>query len=468
MRAGIVAAVFLCCLLLDGCSRKVTDVDLPYDTLPAFSLTGNALSPDRWWQTFNDQKLDSLIQVAMESNLPLNTAWYQFRESGAAVDVASSDKWPQIFLRLQSGINRPEPDFVGGENTQLGLQASYEVDLWGRIRYSVHAEEFRFKASYYDYKTAAISLSAEIALTWFRLTTTNSKLQLLEEQIETNEQVLALIRARFAGGQVRGVDILRQEQLIENTREEKIALEMELALLENQLALLLGRPPAIKVEVEDSLPELPPLPQTGIPLELINRRPDVLSAFYSLQASDREVAAAISNRYPRLSLSMNAAVRSNSLTGLFESQAISITSSLLAPVFYGGRLNAEVDRTEAIRQQLLNEYGQAVLTAFTEVENALVREQKMLGQMDVIEGQVELAGKTYDQLRIEYLNGTLSYLDVLTTLGQQQQLHRELLDVKMNVLESRIALYRALAGGFDTVREEMINVDHEVEPNDMK
>lgn len=441
---------------LIGCSPKIAQVDLPYDTLQTFSLPGETAVPDQWWEAFEDKELNSLIDSALQSNLSMNAVWYQFEEAGALVDFTSSAKWPEVFLELQSGISRPEPDFVGGENTQLSLRSNYEVDLWGRIRYSVHAEEYRFKASYYDYKTVAISISGEIALTWFRLKAAKNQLQLLDEQVKTNEQVLALIRARFASGQVRGVDILRQQQLIESTKEQKIAFELQMELLKNQLAILLGEPPGKSFEINAQLPELPPLPQTGIPLELVNRRPDVLSAFYRLQASDREVAAAISSKYPRLSFSLTAAVRSNNLIGLFESQAISISSSLLAPVFYGGRLNAEVDRTEAIRQQLLNEYGQTVLIAFQEIEDALIQETKQLERIEVIENQVKLAEQAFEQLRIEYLNGSIAYLDVLVTLNQQQQLHRDLINAERDLLEFRIALYRALAGGFETERESLM------------
>lgn len=282
------------------------------------------------------------------------------------------------------------------------------------------------------------------------------QLQLIQEQLQTNEQVLALIRARFAGGQVRGVDILRQQQLIENTKEQKIGLEMQLEILLNQLAVLLGRPPGQEFRntftVAAQLPELPPLPQTGIPLQLVNRRPDVLSAFNQLQAADRELAAAISNKYPRLNLSITTAVRSNTLEGLLASQAASLAASLLAPLFYGGQLNAEVDRAEAVRKQVTNFYGQTVLGAIQEVENTLIQEVKMEEQIAVMEEQVRLAERAFGQLRIEYLNGSIAYLDVLSTLAQQQQLRRGLIDARMTLLEIRIGLYRALAGGFGTER----------------
>jgi outer membrane protein, multidrug efflux system len=454
---GIIGGIsmFCCCISFWwGCTPKIATIQLPYDSLQAFTLSGEEETLSMWWLAFEDSRLNNLMDSALQRNLPLKTVWYQMEGAGAIADITASAQWPQLSIQLQSGVSVPEPDFVGGENTQISMRANYELDLWGRIRYSKHADQYRFKASYYDYKTAAISISAEIALTYFRLRATGQQLRQTREQIQTNEQVLALIRARFAGGQVRGVDILRQQQLIENTKEQRISLELQLDVLKNQLAILFGTPPGNdfrnSINFFDSLPELPPLPKTGIPLQLVNRRPDVLSAFYQLQASDRELAAAISNKYPRISFSIATAVRSNSLEGLLESQAGSLSATLLAPLFYGRRLNAEVDRAEAVRRQLTESYGQVVLIAFQEVEDALVQEIKLLEQINAIEAQLELAGKTLQQLRFEYLSGSLPYLDVLATLTQQQQLRTALTEARLALFEVRVGLYRALAGGFAT------------------
>ena len=179
------------------------------------------------------------------------------------------------------------------------------------------------------------------------------------------------------------------------------------------------------------------------------------SAYYELQSADRSLAASISNRYPRLSFSLTGAIRSNTYTDLFQSQAVSIGGSLLAPIFTGGRLKAQVDQADAVRQQRLNDYGQAVLTAFQEVENALVQEQKQLDRIANIEEQVELTERSYGQLRIEYLNGFIPYLDVLVALDQQQELRRSLVTARLNLFETRIGLYRALAGDFELEMEDL-------------
>ncbi|QCK15173.1 hypothetical protein DCC35_10650 [Mangrovivirga cuniculi] len=440
--------------LIESCSPKVAKVDLPYDSLENFSVSGDSLQPDRWWTAFNDDTLNILIDSALEDNLSLKSVWYQLIESRASVAVVNAGVLPQIDLQLRSGISRPEPDFVGGENMQLSLGANYELDLWGRIRYSIHAEEYRFKASYYDYKTAAITLSSQITLNWFRLKAWNQQYKLIKNQIATNEKVLSLIRARFVSGQVKGVDILRQKQLIESTKAQKVFIETQIYTLQNQLSVLLGQPPEGTVDsISSSLPELPDLPSTGVPLKLVNRRPDVQSAYFNLQASDRDLAAAISNKYPRLQFSLTAAIRSNTFENLFQNQAVAVTGSLLAPLFYGGRLQAEVDRNEAVRQQQVNNYANVVLTAFQEIENSLISEQKQIENITLVENQIDLLQKTIGQLRYEYLNGSLPYLDVLVAINQEQQLRRDLINARLQLLEIRVGLYRALAGGFETDRE---------------
>lgn len=148
-----------------------------------------------------------------------------------------------------------------------------------------------------------MTLSAEISATWFQLLTLKKQLELTNQQIETNENIIRLIRARFTSGQIRAVDILRQEQLLESTRDQKIFFETQLELSNNRLAVLLGRPPQNQsITPEDNLPELPPLPETGLPLELIRRRPDVKQAYNLVLAADREMAQAIRSKYPRISL----------------------------------------------------------------------------------------------------------------------------------------------------------------------
>ena len=169
-------------------------------------------------------------------------------------------------------------------------------------------------------------------------------------------------------------------------------------------------------------------------------------AFFLLQAADRDLASAISNRYPRLTITASATTAADNAQNLFQNWAASFAGNLLAPIFNGGRLKAEVRENESIKNQRLYEYAQSILTAFEEVENALIREQNQRQRIQSIERQASLANEAYRQLRLQYLNGDGNYLDVLTALDGIQQLRRDLLSARLQRVEFRIALYRALAG----------------------
>lgn len=449
--------IFVCILsvgaLYFNCSPKYSNLSPPIEDFQEFRASGDTLVSGKWWEVFNDEKLNTLIDTAMHSNLNLAARWQQFIASRASVRSQTSNRWPTLEASAQTARTLPEPDFVGGENTQLGFFSSYEVDLWGRIGTAIDAETFRSEASYFDYEALSLSLSAEIATTWYQLQAAKEQLQITEDQIKTNEAIIKLIRSRFVGGQIRAVDILRQAQLLESTKEQKIIFETNVQLLENQLSVLLGKQPQLGISMEEStMPNIPELPDTGLPLELVRRRPDVKQSFALLLAADRDMASAVQSKYPRLSLSGRGQLRSNNFDNLFDNWAYSLAGNLLAPVFYGGRLNAEVDRTTAIKEQRLYEYGQATLVAFREVEDAMVQDVQQTARLENIQRQLELAEKSNKQLRVEFLNGFSPYLDVLLGLDQEQQLRRDLVFAQLQHVQIRIALYRALAGGFDTGR----------------
>lgn len=439
--------------LFTGCSPKTSETSLPFDSPETFSEPGSIDIHDRWWTVFKDTTLNRMIEQALESNFSLNSAWQRLMQAEAILDRETSGLFPDLELFADGELNRIDNENT--ENLQLGLASSYEIDLWGRINAGIDAEEFRAEATFSDYQTAALSISAEIVTTWYQLMEALNQLELAERQIETNEKVLKLIKARWGSGQIRSVDILRQSQLLESTRALKINVESRIEVLEHQLAVLLGRPPQERIDYAyDKLPELSPLPKTGIPVELVNRRPDVKSAYYLLMAADRDLAAAISSQYPRLSFSASVTTNANSANNLFENWVYSFAGNLLAPIFYGGELSAEVDRSEAFKKQRLYEYGQVVLVAFRDVENALVREKKQVELIENLQQQLALSEKSYEQLRIEYFNGVSNYLDVLTALDELQQLRRSLISAKLILIEYRISLYRSLAGGFETEREK--------------
>ncbi len=441
--------LFMLAFMLSACSLRKPRADLPLNPPESFSVSGSLQVPERWWTSLDDSALNAAIDTALASNFTLKTAWYRLSEARAVVDRESASLLPEIFASMRAETGSGQTDFEVYDNMSMGLTAEYELDLWGRIRYGIEGEEYRMEATRADFRAAALSLSAEVAIAWYRLAEARAQLEIAKEQTETNEKILKLLKNRFGNGQIRSVDIFRQEQLLEASREREIFRKTQIGLLEHQLAILMGRPPEQESqETAAKLPPLPPLPETGVPIELIRRRPDVQSAYNQLLAADRDMAAAISNRYPRLSFSAQLTTRGESADQLFKSWAYSFSAGLLAPLFYGGELQAEVDRNEAVKNRILYEYGQTVLVSFREVEDALIREVNQQERINSLMKQLELAGKSHKQLRAEYFNGLSNYLDVLTALEQEQQLRRDLLSARLELLEYRVALYRALAGGF--------------------
>lgn len=438
-------------LMLFGCASQ-KQIDPPVEVPAAFSETGAALVPDNWWTSFGDPGLDDRMERALALNLSLEAVWQRLLEAQAVVSRESSAFYPNVDAFFDGDFS--QEGSTAFKEYGLGLAAEYEVDLWGRIRATVDAERFRAEATYFDYQTAALTLSATVAATYYQLIEALNQRDLLLEQIAVNEKVLESLRARFAGGLIRSADILRQKQLIEATREQVIVIEARIGVLENALAVLEGRPPKATRPVTDhTLPPLPPMPSTGLPADLVQRRPDVQASYNLVKAANQDLAAAITNQYPRLSLSASLITVGENPSDLFGSWIRSIAGQLVAPVFDAGRRASEVERNEAIERRRVLEYGQAILTAFQEVEDALVREQKQIERIGSIERQLELNRSAYNRLQIEYFNGVTEYLDVLTALIEQQQLQRDLLEARRNLIEFRIALYRALAGGVETDNE---------------
>ncbi|HKK76935.1 MAG TPA: efflux transporter outer membrane subunit [Saprospiraceae bacterium] len=427
----------------------MNDFAPPIEEPQAFSTNQGDTLLNQWWKSFEDERLNQLMDSAFTNNLDLRNLYQRIVAAEAVRKSQSTALLPEINARAQTAISRPEPDFAGGENTQIGASASYEVDLWGRIQASVEAADFRVEGNYFDYKAAAMTLSADVARLWFRLLVIQEQLKLIEQQIATNEEVITLIKARFGAGQVKGVDVLRQEQLLEQSKSLKIQFEADKRQTENQLAVLLGIPPQnFNITLADSLPPIPPAPATGMPLELIRRRPDVQRDYRFLMAADRDLAVAVQSKFPRLSFDLSSQARSNNYSQLFSNWAYTLGSNLFAPLFNWGRLQAEVDRTEAVRKQELYQYGQTVLTAFQEVESALINEQRQAEQLEILRNRLTIAQQTNQQLRTEFIYGVSQYLDVLLSQDQEQQLQRNLLEAVQEQYEIRISLYRALAGDF--------------------
>lgn len=444
-----------CCLFVAGCYTPADRSALPFDESPAFSAREGAELTDQWWLAFEDDGLNLRIDSALSNNLDLLAAWQRLAEARALVRRAASEQ--SVQLDATSGVRRDESITSSSDQTEIGLgvAASYEVDLWGRIDSLTEAERLRARATEADYSAAAITLSAAVSLTWYQLAQVGQQLELVQSQLDVNETFLDLLQERFNVGLIRSVDVVRQQQLVEATREQAIVLNAEREVLEHQLAILEGRPPQSAESMSEvALPELPASPSAGLPSTLLQRRPDVRAALLQLQAADADLAAAVSDQYPRLNLSASLETIAERPADLFEDWLFSIAGQAIAPLLDGGERRAEIQRNEAIVNRRVAEYGQVVLAAFGEVENALAQEARQTQRLTSVNEQLRLADDAVEQLRTQFLNGVGDYLAVLTALQDKQQLERDVVSARLDLIAFRIALYRSLAGGFETPLEQ--------------
>lgn len=453
------------CFLLSGCLWEPVPIQLKAEPPQAFSNSGHTPLPDKWWEAFDDPDLNQLIETALADNPSLLATWDRLTQADAVMRRDRGFRFPILNGTTNASRSR---DNTGRQTDRLtiGLSVAYELDLWGRVRASTSAAHFDAQARQADVTTAAISLSAEIAKAWYALTEQRGQLALLERQIATNEKILEVVTLRFRQGVAAAPDVLRQRQLIEQTRGETKDVLAQIHTLTHQLAILLGKPPtSIMFPEHTTLIPLPSLPSTGLPVELLHRRPDVQTGFFQVQAADARIAVAIAERFPRIDLNGSLTTNLSSTlsggsfaatpAGLFSSWLATIASQIVAPIFNAGARAAEVDRTKAVLSEALNTYESTVLQAFREVEDALTRESQQRKKASSLESQLQLATDVIARLRGRYIQGATAYLDVLNALISQQNLERQILTARRTLIDYRVDLNKALAGGWDMKAPEL-------------
>ncbi len=445
--------------LLSGCATY-KGYKLPWENeISEVELqNGIEVLPDLWWHAFQDENLNAHIETALNQNFTLTAAWERFNAAQALASKASSGLYPS--LNIDGGTSHKIDSGQRTNQFTFGGSASYEVDLWGRIRAESAAEDLRALANEKSYRTAALSLSANIATVWSQIVEAHNQNKLLEKQIQTNDKTLEILTARFETGQNRREDVLRQELLNKAVIAEKINIETDIKTLNHQLAVLRGEMPQnAAYTVSEVLPTLANIESIGISSSLIKRRPDVEQAYLEIQVADKDLAAAIHNQYPQITLSASYISEAATAGALFSNWITTLVSGITAPLFDGGQRRAEISNREALRSELVATYAQTVLLAFQEVEDALIQEKKQQERIQNLEERLALAEESYDQVLLGFLNGANEFLSVLSAQIEWQSLERDLILARRNLMEFRISLCRALASGFETPRENIMKED---------
>ncbi len=446
MASYVKPALLLLLSMTGACSVDIKDIPIPISLPERFSVSGQAKIPNRWWLTFNDTALNQLIDQALSENFTLLAAFNRLQQAQAVAQKSGAELIPAINGNFAA--SQKITDTATLNNFTLGLAASYELDLWGRIRANIHASELDTQAAVEDVDSAAISVSAEIASAWYKLVEQRSQLKLLDSQININRDNVTMVTIRFRLGQATAADVFQQNQLLEFVIGNRLTVIANIRILENQLAILIGKSPGtVAIPEQNSFPSLPPIPETGLSADLIQRRPDLRKAYFLIQAADRRLASAIADRFPKLSLAAGVDTSAPDLQSLFNNWMATIAGNLVMPILDGGRRVAEVERNRAVSAEALNNYATALLNAVREVENALIQEHQQYQLTLNLDKQVQLSKLAADQIRSRYVFGAMDFLRVLSSLLSQQTLERNRLSAQQQLIDYRINLYRALAGG---------------------
>ncbi|MDZ4199368.1 MAG: efflux transporter outer membrane subunit [Kiritimatiellia bacterium] len=404
-----------------------------------------------WWLDFQSPELNALILHAFSGNLSLAETEARLRQSVAEARKAGASVWPDLAGNATVGDNRIHKADVLQDLTardySLGLAASYELDLWGRVRESRRIVSRQAEASRFDLETAAITLAGSVAEIWVRILEQNTQIHLLVEQIRSIQRTLDLLKLRQLKGQANALDVYQQAQIAAATEALLPQARAEARILRTQLALLLGRARGAPVELTQAeLPTLPDLPDLGLPADLLIHRPDVRAALSRIEAAESGVRVAQADRLPAIRLTGRAAFNSDSVDSLFDNWILNLAAGLTAPLLDGGRRTAEAERTRAVTDERLAQYRRVALTAFSEVENALARDLQIRDQLAATERQLQFSRQALRESETRYGKGALEYLPVLTALSAVQRLERSVLSLHRDRLIQRIALYRALGG----------------------
>lgn len=418
----------------------------------SFSIKDSIQDPkQRWWETVGDEELNSFVDEALTDNQTLLSYWARLEKAQAQARKEGADLKPSLAGAAGASYTRIETDnsSVENENYSIGLVAGYEVDLWGRIRATNESALLSAEASREDLNTVAMTVAAEVTERWVAILSQRLQRQLLGQQLSNNETYLELVELRFRKSLASALDVFQQRQLVERNKAQLPLIEMQKRMLENQLAVLLGRMPnQSPVITRQELPVLDAVPDAGIPVELLQNRPDIVAAFKRLEAVDQDLAAARADRLPALRLTGSVAYDSDKLEKVFDNWIANLGASLTAPIFDGGRRKAEVDINEAAVQQQLAEYRQLVLSAVREVEDALISETKIREHVVATENQLQAGKNALKEAGSRYLKGLNDYLPVLTQLLSVQSLENDLIRRHEDLLVARISLYRAIGGSW--------------------
>ncbi len=402
-----------------------------------------------WIDSFNDPALTSLVEEAQSNNRDLAAAaasvdrsWALARQAGAALN-------PDISLSA-GGAQSGNTD-SSATNLSLGLQVSWEADLWGRLQAGQRGAVAGAQAREADYQFAQFSLAAATAKAYFTAIEANLQADIARETVEILEETLRIVTVKYDNGMASAQDVSLTRSDLASARERVTTLDGSFRAALRALESLLGRYPGAELEVRASLPDAPPRPPAGVPSELLERRPDIVAAERRVASAFNATAQARAARLPTVGLTADLGGASGSLSDLLDPSNVAwrAGASLLAPIFDGGRRREAVEIATADQERALAAYGQVALKAFSELEEYLDQGVVVAQRAVDLQEAAREADKAYRIARLRYEEGEEDLLSVLTIQQRVIRAKSALSSVDRLLLEQRVNLNLALGGSWE-------------------
>ncbi len=449
------------CTLFDPKNLRPEPENIP-QTYSFYSQEGEP--PEKWWTSFKSPELNQWVDTALNEGFTIRKAWARLEQAEATAKKQGAARLPGLNAIAGAEHSRSWTGTEKGstlnrsDDFSFGLAASFELDLWGRVKSQTQSAGLLAMASRSDLHAAAVSVAGEVTATWLDLILVAEEIEVVKKQLSTNQDILYVLDLRVLHGQASLLDILQQQEVIAATKALLPPLYATQSTLQTKLAILTGQPPGQQFSLAETfLPDLPPVPATGLPAELLAARPDIQAAGLRLESSQWTIAAAKADRLPNITLSATGTYGATSLDDIFDSWIAQLAGNLLFPLFDGGSRSAELERTKAVAKERLAEYEETVFTAIKEVEDALVAEIRQGEKYIATKKQLEAARMGLAEAQRRYLAGIDDFLPTLQAINSVQSLERSLLAEQATLLNNRVALYRALGGNWpkELVQKEM-------------
>ncbi|WP_341897593.1 efflux transporter outer membrane subunit [Ferrovibrio terrae] len=466
------AAVALLSVSLGACSMVPDYFKPKVETPAAWDSRQDAVNlwPDaQWWTGFNSIELNRLINEAQANNTDLRIAVARIRQAEAQAKISGADLYPTLgadssATRTRQGRNTGTTTTTTTSTASRGsdytirnsfagnLTAGYQIDLFGGNAATADAALTRLESSRYNRETVAITLYADIASTYFQLLSLRDRIRLANETLGAAQGILDLLETQRLNGIITDYEVAQQRSSVATQRATVASLQQTERTTLDALAVLLGRPPQGFVVQGDSLAALTLPPVTaGLPSELLLRRPDLRKAEADLRAANFDIGAARAARFPSLDLTGRIGTQSGQTSTLFDpgTMIYSIAAGLTAPIFQGGRLEGGEELSRATKDEVVETYRGAILSAFRDTEDALGATVHTGRQYGFASEAFNQANDAYRIVDSRYRAGTVGFLDLLDAQRSVFAANDTMVQAALSRYSANVSLYKALGGGWD-------------------